>query len=112
MFVVVPDSATHVLLLQILSQDATLRVPAALIGLTAFVDNLRLLVEAQQAVATAGTTSRSSSPDAAQQAQHGVKAEEDEAVPMDEGGAANADASLQGATSLKAVTGARLRLLW
>lgn len=89
-------------LLQILSQDSTQRLPAALSGLTAFVSNLRLLVEAQQAVATAGTMAGPHSSPEAQQPKHDVKEEEQGVTPMDEGGG---PAHVQEEEFPKAVTG-------
>lgn len=70
--------------MQVLLQETTQRVPAALSGLATFVKNLKLLVEAQQAVATAGS-SGTHSPAEAQQAQQGVRAEaeEDGLAPME-----------------------------
>ena len=62
---------------QVLLEESTQRVPAALHGLAVFVDTLRLLVDAQRAVATAGTSPQHSP------SQHSP-AQFDSADPMDE----------------------------
>ena len=90
--------------LQVLLQPTTQRVPAALSGLATFVETLRLLVEAQQAVATAEA---SSAQPLSGRAQPDVKAEELDTggvTPMEEGGAGG-DPPVQEKAASKAVTG-------
>lgn len=94
--------------LQVLLQPTTQRVPAALSGLATFVETLRLLVEAQQAVATVGA---SSSQPLSGHAQPDVKAEELDTggvTPMEEGGAGS-DPPLHEKAASKAMTGIRDR---
>lgn len=62
---------------QVLLDESTQRVPAALHGLAVFVDTLRLLVDAQRAVAASGSSPQDSP------AQHS-QARDDSASPMEE----------------------------
>lgn len=62
---------------QVLLEESTQRVPAALHGLAVFVDTLRLLVDAQQTVAASGSSPRQSP---AQNSPHHA----DSASPMEE----------------------------
>lgn len=62
---------------QVLLEESTQRVPAALHGLAVFVDTLRLLVDAQRAVAASDSSPHDSPP------QHS-QARDDSASPMEE----------------------------
>ena len=62
---------------QVLLEESTRRVPAALHGLAVFVDTLRLLVDAQRAVATAASSPRHSPSQPS-------PARPDSATPMEE----------------------------
>lgn len=62
---------------QVLLEESTQRVPAALHGLAVFVDTLRLLVDAQQTVAASGSSPRYSPPQCS-------PAHADSGSPMDE----------------------------
>ena len=90
--------------LQVLLQPTTQRVPAALSGLATFVETLRLLVEAQQAVATAAA---SSSQLLSGGGQPDVKGEDSDlagVTPMEEG-VGRSDAGVQEKAASKAMTG-------
>lgn len=67
----------HCDLAQVLLEESTQRVPAALHGLAVFVDTLRLLVDAQRAVAASGSSPQDSPR------QHS-QARDDSASPMEE----------------------------
>lgn len=93
-------NAVQLKFMQVLLQDSIQRLPAALKGLTVFVDTLKLLVTAQHAVATAAVPPQQSSK--AEGAEEATAMEEDPSsptpgeAPMPDGSPNSAPAGMQG----------------